>query len=79
MTATSKSTLIKVAKYVGAGVIAGAVTLLASPDVLNLIPTAYTFVIPVVVVPLLVEVDQKFFGKTPVVPVTPTPTPPAQS
>lgn len=71
MTANTKAVLIKIGKYVGAAVVAGAVTLLASPDVLNLIPTAFSFVVPSILIPLLVELDKKVFGKTPVVPAPP--------
>lgn len=74
MSPTTKSVLIKYGKWAGAGVIAAAVTLLASPDVLNIIPTAFTFVVPTIVIPALIELDRKVFGKTPVVP-TPAPVP----
>lgn len=86
MTASTKATLIKVAKWLGAGAFSAGVSLLASPDVINLIPTAEVFLIPVVVIPLLVELDKKLFGKTPSpipvpalvpAPSAPVPVPPA--
>jgi len=69
MTPNTKALLVKLGKYLGAAAIAGVVTLLASPDVLNIIPTAYTFLIPTVLIPGLVELDKKLFGKTPPIPV----------
>lgn len=74
MSPATKATLVKFGKYVGAGAIAAGVTLLVSPDVLSWIPTQFTFLVPAVVIPVLAEIDKKFFGQSPVVPV-PAPAP----
>jgi hypothetical protein len=84
MTNTSKLVLIRGLKALGAVVIAGLATWVASPDVLNLVPTSYQFFITAVGVPALLAAEKYLKvqktarqNPTPTPVVTPTPAPPA--
>lgn len=72
MTSKTKSVLIRALKGLAATAIAGVATWVASPDVLNIIPTSYQWIITVVGVPGLLSLE-KYLGYKPAPVPTPAP------
>ena len=64
MTSKTKSVLIRGAKALAATAVAGVATWIASPDVLNIVPTSYQWIITVVAVPGLLSLE-KYLGYKP--------------